>query len=275
MSSEGGKQTVYIVRYGLTKHPLRENVGPYDSKIIDPSICYANRICALTSPSYRSGDIDPAEGAQHANCIAKCLASEDAPTVVYSSPFRRCAHTAQLIALALPRPVVRIEEGLTEWLIPSLLVDPSGIKTNPRSVAELAVVYGTIDDTYESVNPVVPDDATEVPEGAPKFVESEEALMKRCATTLQRILENSNGESIAIVSHAPCDQSIAFCLEGASSPAESKLSPWPLGGITKFSRVLNSDGSLGGWTLEKYGDTAHLAGKYKAGIKKWSLPSFE
>ena len=180
-----------------------------------------------------------------------------------------------MIALALPKPVVRIEEGLTEWLIPSLLVDRSGVKTNPRTVPELAVVYGTIDDNYKSVNPVVPDDATDVPEGAPKFVETEEALLKRCATTMQRILDDSNGASIAIVSHAPCDQSLAFFLEGASSPAESTLGPWPLGGITKFSRTVHDDGSYGKWTLEKYGDTSHMPGKYKPGTKHWSLPSFE
>lgn len=194
---------------------------------------------------------------------------------MYSSPFQRCAHTAQLIALALPRPVVRIEEGLTEWLIPSLLTDASGAKTSPKSVPELAVVYGTIDDSYKSVNPVALDDATDVPEGAPKFVESEEALLKRCATTLQRILDNSNGASIALVSHAPCDQSLAFYLEGTRSPAESQLGPWPLGGITKFSRSINGDSSYGEWKLEKYGETSHMPGNYKPGVKHWSLPSFE
>ncbi|KAI2511346.1 26S Proteasome non-ATPase regulatory subunit [Fragilaria crotonensis] len=251
MSVIGSKQSVYIVRYGKTKFNLVESVGPFDS------------------------DIDLTEGVEHAKCIASSIASEDAPSVVYSSPFQRCAHTAQLIALALPRPVVRIEEGLTEWLIPSLLVDASGVKTNPRSVRDLAVVYGTIDDDYESVNPVAPDDATDVPVGVPKFVESEEALIKRCAMTLQKILDHSNGASIALVSHAPCDQSLAFFLEGAASPAESKLGPWPLGGITKFSRSINKDGSYGEWVLEKYGDTAHMPGKYKPGIKHWSLPSFE
>ena len=152
--------------------------------------------------------------------------------------------------------------------MPSLLVEPNGIKTEPKSVDELATVYGTIDESYVSVNPMVPDDATDVPEGSPHFVETEEALLKRCATTMQRILDASNGENFAIVSHAPCDQAIAYYLEGATSTAESALGPWPLGGITKFSRV----GNDGSWTIEMYGDTEHMPGKYKAGLKEWSLP---
>lgn len=151
-------------------------------------------------------------------------------------------------------------------------MEPNGIKTEPAAVSELAVTYGTIDDSYKSVNPVAPDDAHSVPEGAPHFEETEEALLKRCATTIQRILEQVNGVSIAIVSHAPCDQSIAYFLEGAASTAESKLGPWPLGGITKFSRSKGDDGSFGEWKLEKYGDTLHMPGKYKPGIKEWSLP---
>jgi hypothetical protein len=158
-------------------------------------------------------------------------------------------------------------EGLWEWLVPSLLVEPNGIKTEPRSARDLASVYGTIDDSYKSINPVVPDDAVDAPEGSPHFIESEEALLRRCATTIQRILDASHGESIAIVSHAPCDQAIAYYLEGAPTTAQSKLGPWPLGGITKFSRV-----GSGIWTMEFYGNTDHMPGKYKPGIKQWSLP---
>jgi broad specificity phosphatase PhoE len=146
-------------------------------------------------------------------------------------------------------------------------VEPNGVKTEPKSAKELASVYGTIDDMYESVNPMVPDNAIDVPAGSPHFVETEEALLKRCATTIQRILDHSNGDNVAIVSHAPCDQAIAYYLEGAASTEESKLGPWPLGGITKFSRVGN-----GSWTMELYGSTDHMPGKYRAGLKEWSLP---
>lgn len=184
----------------------------------------------------------------------------------------RTCHTAQLLALELPRPCVRIEEGLTEWLTPSLLVEPNGVKTEPRSVNDLCEIYGTIDASYRSINPVVPDDASTVPDGAPHFVETEEALLKRCSKSLSKLLDASHGESIAIVSHAPCDQAMALFLEGASSPKESKLGPWPMGGITMFSRDVNGGGQYGEWTLELYGDTQHMPGKYKAGINEWSLP---
>jgi broad specificity phosphatase PhoE len=184
----------------------------------------------------------------------------------------RCVHTAQLIALDLRRSKVRIEEGLTEWQIPSLLVDLTGTKTSPQKPEKLAQVYGTIDTTYQSVNPHAPDDSVDVPEGAPHFQETEEALLLRCATTLTRILEHSNGESLAIVSHAPCDQALALYLE-AKVVSDSKLGPWPLGGITMFSRVVNDNTtcsqnySYGEWELECYGNTDHMPGKYKAGLK--------
>jgi broad specificity phosphatase PhoE len=145
----------------------------------------------------------------------------------------------------------------------------------PKTVAELANMYGTIDDTYESLNPVVSNgDVADVPEGSPKYEESEDALLKRCAKTVELLLQehSANGDSFAIVSHAPCDQAVAIHLEGATSTAESLLGPWPLGGITKFSRILGVDGRHGEWTLEKYADTEHMPGKYKPGIKEWSLP---
>jgi hypothetical protein len=167
---------------------------------------------------------------------------------------------------------VRIEEGLTEWQIPSLLVDPNGTKTFPQKAENLAQVYGTIDTAYQSVNPHASDDAVDFPEGAPHFQETEEALLLRCATTLTRILEHSDGESLAIVSHAPCDQAMALFLE-AKGVSDSKLGPWPLGGITMFSRVVNDNTtgsqnySYGEWELEFYGNTDHMPGKYKAGLK--------
>ena len=68
------------------------------------------------------------EGMEHAKRIASKIrkSGADKPKVVYCSPFLRTAHTAQLIALDLPNPTVRVEEGLTEWQIPSLLEDKEG-----------------------------------------------------------------------------------------------------------------------------------------------------
>ena len=68
------KQCVWIVRYGLTEHPLVESVGPFDS------------------------DIDPQEGIEHAKAIAQRIAEsgKDAPKIVFSSPFLRTTHTAHI-----------------------------------------------------------------------------------------------------------------------------------------------------------------------------------
>jgi broad specificity phosphatase PhoE len=245
MTMMAKKQSVWIIRYGLTEHPLVENLGPFDS------------------------DIHPVEGVEHAQCIAKRIAeSQDSPAIVYSSPFLRTAHTAHILATELSGTPVKLEEGLWEWLTPSLLVEPNGVKTEPRSAAELAGMFDTIDASYESVNPVAKDDSQIVPEGSPHFIENEDALLMRCATTITRLLDAAQGKSIAIVSHAPCDQAIAFHLEGAATVSESKLGPWPLGGITMFSRTLDG----GQWTMEMYGDTKHMPGKYAPGIKEWSLP---
>jgi len=244
------KQCVWLVRYGLTEFPLVESVGPFDS------------------------DIDPTEGIEHATCIAKRIAEsgEDSPKIVYSSPFLRTAHTAHIICTQSGNIPVKLEEGLWEWLTPSLLVEPNGVKTEPRSASELATKFDTIDTSYQSVNPVVPDDSKNVPAGSPHFVETEDALLLRCQATIERLLDAIQGDNIAIVSHAPCDQAIALYLEGAPCVAESKLGPWPLGGITMFSRTISQDGTAGPWAIEMYGDTEHMPGKYKPGIKKWSLP---
>ena len=141
-------------------------------------------------------DIDPGEGIDHATSIAKRIAAgmnasdenttEDSiPTVVYASPFLRTAHTGYIVANELVQSrdgssggssssssiELRLEEGLWEWLIPSLLVTKvDGIKTNPRPLAVLqqdllaleekrccCVVpdakAATINTDYQSVNP--------------------------------------------------------------------------------------------------------------------------
>ena len=322
------KQYVWFVRYGLTEHPLVEDLGPYDS------------------------DIDPSEGIEHAIAIAKRIAAglrknnnddsettdESIPTVVYSSPFLRTSHTGYTVANELQQQQqkqqttttgdveLRVEEGLWEWLIPSLLVTVSdGIKTNPRPIETLREdllkleegrapttrTPATIAVGYQSVNPY--DDsgdgeivsspellkkesgaaASTPAEGGgggrpPRWTESEEDLIARCETTLSRLLANHNetGNSICIVSHAPCDQAMAFNgREIVESPRDSELmAPWPLGGITVFSRPIGSSGGdgtsfcrdndNGARSIELYGDTEHMPGDYKKGLKEWSLPCF-
>ena len=220
------KQSVFIVRYGLTEHALVEDVGPFDS------------------------DINPNEGIEHAKAIATRIANDpDKPTVVFSSPFLRTSHTASILAKEL-NTLVKIEEGLTEWQSPSLLINKdTGKKTDPRSVAELAETLGNIDTKYVSQNPATSKEG-------PKFPEDEGDLCDRCKATWNKLLQScsTDYESIAIVSHAPCDQALAYYIQ------ESVLPPWPMGGITKFSRtILTSSNECTSWEMEFYGDSQHVS----------------
>lgn len=259
------KQCVYLVRYGLTDPPLMENVGNYDSDIHEPI------------------------GVEHAQAIANFLAaapsqiSLDKPSMVYSDPFLRCTHTANIIANTLGCPH-RIEEGVTEWLVPSLLVDKDGKMTKPRTVEQLHQLFPSIDASFASLNPVDESDSP-IP-GAPHFEELEPELFARVARTLERLFDHHSSsssssqrsnESLCIVSHAPCLQGMALTLEGKKYPSESSFGPWSLGGVTCFSRdIPQGNGSTSGpWQCEFYSSTDHMPGEYKDGVKgAWSLPSF-
>lgn len=252
------RQSVWIVRYGLTKFPLVEHLGPFNSPL------------------------DETEGLNHANAIAERLRQEvvDSGSVnkgvvhVYSSPFTRTTETANIIASALPDEAsrVRVEEGLTEWQQKSLLVDPTGTITFPNTVEDLSARFAKIDTSYQSVNRQSCCHASSV-SGRDFMEESEQVLFERCSKTVDGILnECCQGNSFIIVSHAPCDQSMAVFFEGKSL-CDSSLGPWPLGGITKFSRAAQEDGSFGSWHMDFYGDTRHMPGEYKGGLKAWSLPT--
>lgn len=254
--TEGKRQYIWLVRYGLTEHTLVEGVGPYDS------------------------DIDPSIGITHANAIANYIStSEDSvPCLVYSDPFLRCTHTANIIAKALgseDNKIHRIEEGLTEWQVPSLLVDPNSNKTDPRTPKQLQELFpDTINLSYISVNPLIPDNTAreDVAKGSTLYPETEDDLFERCATTVTRILDNlENNENICIVSHAPCNQAMALFLAGSADC----VGKWSLGGITRFSRDVEKNGSAGQWKLDLYSMSNHMPGEYKDGVKgAWSLPSF-
>ena len=143
--------------------------------------------------------------------------------------------------------------------------------------SQLAAKYGTIDLNYSSLNPIVPDHVlkSEAPIGAPHFIETEDDLLLRCSKTFEKLLEYSDGENFAIVSHAPCNQAIALHLEGVSATGveNSKIGAWPLGGVTKFTRPIHRDEntdaikSYGDWKMEFFGDTQHMPGKYQVGMK--------
>ena len=241
-------QHIYFVRYGLTKYPLVEDAGPYDSPL------------------------HPIDGYEHGIAIARRLAAMSCPPdVVYSSSLHRAVSTSQLIVHALGKTTnsIRIEDGLIEWLTPSLTVEPNGTRLEPRTVERLVdMTFTEIDTSYRSVNPIATDES-DMRDGAPYFFESEEYLMKRARVTMERIIDHADGMNICIVSHTPCAQAMALYLEGAANLQESKIGPWPLGGVTMFAR---DSTDTDGWKLEMYADTSHMPGEYKNGLKAWSLP---
>ena len=240
-------QHIYFVRYGLTKYPLVEDLGPYDSPL------------------------HPIHGYEHGIAIARRLAAMPCPPdIVYSSSLHRAVSTSQLIvhALGKTKNSIRVEDGLVEWLTPSLTVEPDGTRLEPRTVQQLVdMTFTEIDREYQSVNPIATD-PTNMCDGAPYFFESEEYLLRRAKVTMARIIESANGRNICIVSHTPCAQAMSLYLEGAASLEESKIGPWPLGGVTMFAKDADNDG----WKLEMYADTSHMPGEYKNGLKAWSLP---
>ena len=178
------------------------------------------------------------------------------PKVVYADPFMRTTHTGHIIAQELGNNIkLRSEEGVWEWLIPSLLVDKStGIQTEPNSIHVLKnkMKFDSLDMNYKSMHSY--QDKMIV-----TFPESEEQLLNRCEITVSKLIQNNttdttentkantdtnnnknNYDSICIVSHAPCLQAMAYYLDiDSTSPKESKIvKPWPLGGITMFSRII-------------------------------------
>lgn len=195
----------------------------------------------------------------------------------------RCVHTASTIGAKF-NTKVNIEEGLYEWLVPSLLIDRQNTRTYPQSASESRNIFPqTINGDYKSLNPYDIDDTNE----KFSFPEDETKLLKRCYDTLHLILKSNSiidTNNIIIVAHAPCVQSLAFAMEeGVDDVKDSKLSKWPLGGITQFSReiqVVENDPlvkplvSYGPWIMGSYGVTDHMPGEYKNGAGLWSLPCF-
>jgi broad specificity phosphatase PhoE len=252
------EQHVWLIRYGKTDPGLIENVGNYDSDL-------------------------HWDGIEHAEAIAQHIAASGTlPDHVFADPFLRCTHTADTIVSHFNRlsdrgMKVKIEEGLTEWQVPSLMVDPEGHRTKPRTRNELVDIFDTVDESYESVNPQGPDrDSSEENEedasaGSPRFPETEDQLSERCKTSIDKILKLAGMGSVAIVSHAPCLQHLALALDGSPSASASGLGAWSLGGVTHFSRLPGETK----WTLRSYSSTSHMPGEFRDGeLGKWSLPSF-
>jgi len=254
MNTNEKEQHVWLIRYGKTDPGLIMNVGNYDSDL-------------------------HWDGIEHAEAIAQHIASSgNMPDHVFADPFLRCTHTADTIVSHFNRFTqrgmkVKVEEGLTEWQVPSLLVDPEGKRTQPRILNELVDIFDNLDESYESVNPQGPDreSSEEAVQGSPRFPETEDQLHERCKTSIDKILNKIENDSVAIVSHAPCLQHLALALDGSPSPAASSLGAWSLGGITHFSRLPGETK----WTLRSYSSTSHMPGEFRDGeLGKWSLPSF-
>lgn len=242
------KQSVFMARYGLRECALVEEVGPFDMDI----------------------SFDGVEHAQAAAVQLSFAADGQTPTRVYCSPFLRAAHTAHEIATRLGVRVC-VEEGLTEWLTTALVggKEGSGVPRHmPRTPAQLANTFNTIDADYASV-------------GSATYTESEPALLTRMSDTLTRLLAQSPTASFLIVSHAPCLLAAALALEGKGAAA-SQLEPWPLGGITQFTRPLPDDAAADNsvlrpdeWTMTMNGDCQHMPGGFKQGLQRWTLPCLD
>ena len=82
-----------------------------------------------------------------------------------------------------------IEEGLTEWLTPSLVGEAC---YHPPTPADLALDFPTIDPSHENVL-------------VPSFPETEEQLLLRTKEVVDLLLAKFPGKNLLLVSHAPCD----------------------------------------------------------------------
>ena len=285
------RQYVWLVRYGRTDPPLRENIGNFDSDLHNPDgLAHATSIAKRLASGHTMKDSDE---------CSSSLSDDAVPKTVYSDPFLRCMRTADVVVKTLSSNnaeiKIRVEEGTTEWQVPSLLVDKDGERTHPRTTEDLVKLFlDTVDVAYRSVNPQGPDRAADGSDDdddddgpsrpsrchPPRFPETEEQLHRRCQCTIRRILATDVGstDSFVIVGHAPCVQSMALALMGGERPEDCpELGPWSLGGMTLFSRSIGKGGTESDkWTLEFYSDTTHMPGEYNNGqLGRWSLPSFD
>ena len=217
-----------------------------------------------------TADIANPEGIAHAQCLADRLRSqlkcgEIAPTRIYASPFIRATHTAHLVAEKLNLKVY-IEDGISEWVTPDLLGKDRYV---PRSVFELHYLFPYVSKNYRSVLTT---------HNMQHLWEDETDLYERSQEIINRLVESAGGQSILICTHAPCAQAVALAMDVNANmdPSQSQIPPWPLGGLTMFSRELNTDiGEWSDWTPELMCNTEHMPpGEYRKGAKAWSLPGF-
>jgi len=174
-----------------------------------------------------------------------------------TSPFKRALHTAAIVSREIELPKVNIEEGLTEWQCPELIGGDSPYQ--PPSVVHLIERFPELNGKYESITKPVP-------------FETEQEMAGRVGRVARILADSVFPSNILLVSHAPCNIGMGLGFEGVAwenGRRDSKLKPWPLGGLTQFRR-----GALGAqWDMVKCVSTDHLSGPWKEGKQAWTLPS--
>lgn len=175
---------------------------------------------------------------------------------IFCSNFKRALHTAVLVSNDVGLSKVNIEEGITEWQSPGLIGGQTPYK--PPSVIHLLERFPEINARYESIT-------------KPEPFETEQEMVERTGRVARILADSLFPSSILIVSHAPCNIGISLSFEGLGEGrrSESKVRPWPLGGLTQFTRNAISSP----WSMIKSGSTDHLSGTWKEGRQAWTLPS--
>ncbi|QDZ18581.1 hypothetical protein A3770_02p10990 [Chloropicon primus] len=233
-AEEERRQSVYIARYGLPEEPLVEGVGPFDMDL--------------------SG-----EGVEAARELARLLRETAAVKHIFASPFKRALRTAVVVCRGIGLSRVNVEEGITEWQCPELVGGGDRPPYRPPALVDLVERFPEIHPKYESIV-------------RPQPFETEEDLVKRTGRVARILADSCFPSDVLLVSHAPCSVGMSLGFEGldlARAKGESKLEPWPLGGVTQFTR-----GSIGEpWTMAMACSTSHLSAPWREGKQRWTLPS--
>ena len=179
---------------------------------------------------------------------------------IFTSPFKRALHTAVLVCKDVGLPKVNLEDGITEWQTPSLVGKEAPYQ--PPSLVHLIERFPEINAKYATITKPTP-------------FETEEEMVRRTGRIAQILADSVFPSNLLIVTHAPCALGISLCFEGLAESEmsqwkkETKLKPWPLGGLTQFTRSSTESP----WVLALCQSTQHLTGPWKEGKQAWTLPS--
>ena len=152
-----------------------------------------------------------------------------------------------------------VEDGITEWQSPELVGGENPYK--PPSLIDLLENFPEINPKWE-------------PMCRPEPFETEEEMCTRAARVARILADSCFPSDVLIVSHAPCNIAIGLGLEGLDlkeARGRTKIEPWPLGGLTRFTR--DSVGESSRWELAESCATGHLSGQWREGKQRWTLPA--